>query len=107
VGFVLILTILTFYSVPILEAIFGNGMVEGEDPDAWWKEIEPRTNSNPSEDEQVGEEVNNSETQKSEEVSGQLEESFDMEALPTDSNHQVTVEAQVVCGEAEEEESKV
>ena len=24
---------------------------KGEDPDAWWKEIEPRTNPNPAEDE--------------------------------------------------------
>ena len=65
-GFVIILTILTFFSTQILEAIFGNGMVEvgnklkyinlfqGEDPDAWWKEIEPRTNSNPAEDEVSG-----------------------------------------------------
>jgi len=50
-GFVILLTALTFFSTPILEAIFGNGMVEGEDPDAWWKEIEPRTNPNPAEDE--------------------------------------------------------
>ena len=62
-GFVVLLTALTFFSTPILETIFGNGMVEvgnefkhinlfkGEDPDAWWKEIEPRTNPNPAEDE--------------------------------------------------------
>ena len=63
-GFAIILTCLTFFSIQILEAIFGNGMVEvglisfkksilfqGEDPDAWWKEIEPRTNPNPAEDE--------------------------------------------------------
>ena len=26
-------------------------LFKGEDPDAWWKEIEPRTNPNPAEDE--------------------------------------------------------
>ena len=26
-------------------------LFQGEDPDAWWKEIEPRTNPNPAEDE--------------------------------------------------------
>ena len=62
-GFVIILTILTFFSTQILEAIFGNGMVEvgnklkyinlfqGEDPDAWWMDIEPRTNPSLAEDE--------------------------------------------------------
>ena len=65
-AFAIVLTALTFFSIQILEAIFGNGMVEvgnyqsfkildlfqGENPDAWWMEIEPRTNNlNPAEDE--------------------------------------------------------
>jgi len=67
-------------------------MVEGEDPDAWWKEIEPRTNLNRAEDE----------------LDEQVEESLEMEALPTGSNQQqVTVEAEVIRGEDEEEETKV
>ena len=66
-AFAIVLTSLTFFSTQILEAIFGNGLVEvmikverhrsffqGEDPDAWWKEIEPRTNSNLAEDEVSG-----------------------------------------------------
>ena len=65
-AFVIFLTTLTFYSTEILTAIFGNGLApvrnelqdisiffQGEDPDAWWKEIEPRTNPNPAEDESM------------------------------------------------------
>merc|ERR1712130_675431 len=95
-GFVVLLTTLTFFSTPILEAIFGNGMVEGEDPDAWWKEIEPRTSPNPAEDEL-------------EDVGEHMEESFQMEALEalaTESN-QVNIEAQVIRGEDEKKETEV
>ena len=65
-AFVIVLTLLTFFSTPILETIFGNGTVEvgndqsckrlklfqGENPEDWdAMEILPRTN--PAEDDEV------------------------------------------------------
>lgn len=52
----IVLTLITFFSTPILEAIFGNGAVEGEEWDAM-----PRANSDPAEEEEGEEEVNDCE----------------------------------------------